>query len=939
MANLSAPTVAEPLYDCSTSLVVSGYVPGATVAIHAQPPGPGAAVQIGGGVSNSTSGQVFGVAAASMVPGAIITATQTFGGGTSPPSSGAVVEAALSVDAPVLTAPLLECGRCVRVDGLLPGVKVEVRDAGASIGHASAAGSAVHVPIAPPFATGHAITARQVYCGNPGPDSPALTVGAVREKKLQLAAPEVRTPLFACQPSVVVDGCMPGCQVELFVNGVPTAAGCAIGTAVNLGVAGGLVKGTSITAQLSLCNGAIQSPPSALGVVQPADAIPKPVVWPPLYEGDTSVLVGMTVSGEITTITADGVQIGMGGAGGGNAPLNVDPPLVAGQKVVATVELCSVKKSSLPVTVLPAPTTVNPPSIVKPLVACAPLVNVADCIPGAEVRVYAQSGGNTVLLGIAHAFSAATTVWTTPPLKTGWSVHATQKVGGTTSAPSAAVVVVAPPAPPTPALAKSILACARCVRVSGLVVGARVDVYQEGVWVGGAYAAGFEIDVAVYPGLAAGTTITATQTVCGKVSKAATAPVVRGPEKVPAPVLQPAFAGQAFVPATQLLPGAVVEVEEISVYGQVIGKACVTAGSAVIGVNLPLFAGGRLRARQTLCTTSAYSPTIVVAQPPEWPLGPGAFMAGFRLVADVPVSADVPFQGAAVGPCNGGMYDFVRPAANKAVVFYPATADGQDAPVAAGGPFPIVVFGHGRRWPSCFAQHGWEACAGAPQDTVEDYRQLSGILSHLARWGVVSIAPDLSWLAPDFGTESWRCVMADAAGYIVAQNGNAGSPLQGHLKTASLSLLGHSTSGIAALELAIGGTLSIDAVVLLAPAGGVNEASSLSPVPVMVIRGTADSGPFGDGGNSDNVYAAAGPPKHMVTITGANHFGFTDSLCILADPVSTVAQGDQQRIATAYLTAFFRRYVNGAVEVEDYLTGARPVEELEAFTIVVDSLT
>lgn len=234
------------------------------------------------------------------------------------------------------------------------------------------------------------------------------------------------------------------------------------------------------------------------------------------------------------------------------------------------MELCNVKKNSLPVNVLPAPKTVPPPTIAKPLIGCSLLVHLTDCIPGAEARVFAESGGNTVLLGVAKALGTAVTVWITPPLKVGWSVAATQ-------------------------------------------------------------------------------------TVCGKVSKAAKATVGRAPEKVPAPQLLPAIANKSYVEAANLVPGGIVEVEEISVYNQVIGKACAKAKTSAIGLNLPIFAGARLHARQTLCTSSPYSTTIDVAQPEEWPLGGGSFKAGFRLASDIPVSAGITFQGSSVGPCNGGL--------------------------------------------------------------------------------------------------------------------------------------------------------------------------------------------------------------------------------------------------------------------------------------------
>ncbi len=933
MAKLSAPTVSEPLYERASTVVLTGYVPGATLEIYADPPGPGPAVKVGGGVSNSASGQVFGVAPANMVAGAKITAVQIYLGDKSPPSPEVTVQTALGVDAPILTAPLLECAGCTAVGGLLPGVQAEVRDAGTTVGKSSAAGPTISVAISPPFKAGHTITARQVYCSSPGPDSPGLLVGAVKEQKIQLAPPEVDAPLFACQQSCGVWGCMPGCQVELFVNGAVAAAGCASSPGVSLGVGGGFLQGTSITARQSLCGGMIQSTLSAAVVVQPAANIPTPVIWPPLYEGDTSVLVGMTVAGEIVAISADGGQIGMGAGGGGNALLNVDPPLAAKQKIVATVELCKIEKTSLPVTVLPAPMAVPPPKIVQPLVDCSLSVDVIACIPGAEVRVFAEFKGNTVLIGLAKTLGTAVTVWVTPPLKVDYLVHATQKAGGIVSKPSEGVPVEPAPATTPPSLITPILACSRCVGVEKPIAGARIDVYQNNIWLGGAWAGGAVTHVSVYPGLTAGT-VTATQTVCGKVSQPAQADVSPAPEELPAPQLLPAFANKAYVTATNLTPGAMVEVEELDVYKQVIGKSCAGDKTAAVGLNLPLFAGARLRASQRLCNTSPWSKTIEVGQPEEWPLGAGPFKAGFRLVSDVPLSPDISFLGAS-SQCNGGTYDFVKPVASKAVIHYPAAADGQDAPFAAGGPFPIIIVGHGRRNPSCVPN--WQACPGAPTDIKEDYRQLSGILSHLARWGFVSIAPDIWWLASTFGGDDWDLVLADAIPYIIAENTKSGSPFKGKLKTTEVALMGHSTSGAASIRLAGSGKFSVAALALLAPASGAGTVASLAPKPIIVFHGTQDVGPFGDQGQSVNVYSAAGPRKHMVTLGGGNHFGFCDSLCILNDPPGTLAQADQQRITKAYLTAFFRRYLNGVGEVEDYLTGIRQVEELEAFTITVNA--
>ena len=124
---LSAPTVWEPLYTCTRTAVVAGFVPGATVDIFVTPPGSASPTRVGGGVSHSPTGRIFAVASGSMPVGGRVHAVQTLLGETSPPSRSVELQAPLAVDAPRLPGPLVACARCVFVDGLLPGADVEVR--------------------------------------------------------------------------------------------------------------------------------------------------------------------------------------------------------------------------------------------------------------------------------------------------------------------------------------------------------------------------------------------------------------------------------------------------------------------------------------------------------------------------------------------------------------------------------------------------------------------------------------------------------------------------------------------------------------------------------------------------------------------------------------------------------------------------------------------
>jgi hypothetical protein len=155
---LSTPSVWQPLFECTPIVVVSGYMPGATIDIYAQPPGGGGAVHIGGGSSSSASGQVFGVDATRMVASAVAVATQTYAGVVSPPSPAVSVQSPLAVTAPLLHAPLYECANCVLVDGMLPGSIAEV-SSGRVLGSSPAYAGSAEVGVSPALGANVAVSA------------------------------------------------------------------------------------------------------------------------------------------------------------------------------------------------------------------------------------------------------------------------------------------------------------------------------------------------------------------------------------------------------------------------------------------------------------------------------------------------------------------------------------------------------------------------------------------------------------------------------------------------------------------------------------------------------------------------------------------------------------------------------------------------------------
>ncbi len=957
--NISPPIIDEPVYACAGALVVSGYIAGAAIDIFLSPPpsgqGPGSSpTRIGGGISYSEIGQVFVVDATQVIDGATIYATQSLGGTKSPPSATVTVQSmppTSSPSRPQLNPPLLECATCVRVDAAIPGSRVEVLDAARSIGSGLAGGATLDIDLTAPLVASHLISAHDVYCGQGLPPSPSVggvvpTRGHVKDR-LFLPVPRIEEPVYACQRYVTVSGCRPGCTVGISIDRGRAQQSSTGGTSAMLMLASQLREGASLTAIETLCNGSISSEPSdPPTVVRPTALIPRPAISTPLYAGDTKVGVLASVVGELVTVKVDGAQVGAAtSSGAGTLAVGVHSRLIAGQRVIVDVSLCDVVKSSSPTLVQSTPSVVPVPLLPRKLFECSHSVLVEKCLPNAEVNVFETAGGRRVLIGTGRAqgsgAAVSTVVSVAPSLQRGWRVLATQQVGDKVSADSAGVTVELHPALDAPEVSSPVYACSRCVKVQGVVPGAHVDVSQDGLWVGGAYAAqGSSLVVDVNPPLRLHSTLQVTQTLCGDASSAGKAVVQAAPDPLPVPTLGAAYvyAGSSAVLVGGLVRGTLVEVEEVSSLQTVIGHAPAASAVQVIPLAVPLFSGAQVRVRQRLCVSSDYSPVVSAGYPPEWPLGAGAYGAGFLEVDDIPVSDRVQFEDVTFE----GM-TFKRPDKNRAMIYYPAAQqEGSAGASIADGRFPLIVVGHARRYPPSITA----TCSpDVPQDNSRDYTQLSGILSHLAQWGFVSICPDLSWLTADGSHGNREAVMEDAIDYMSSGDQKSGSPFFSKVSTDHIGVLGHSSGGNASVYLGTSGEYSVSVMALLAPAAttsaqDVEQLAAFSPNPALIVYGTEDvSSEYGADGAPPMYFSAAGPPKYMVTISGANHFGFTDSLCLSppGDGAATISQSDQQRIATAYVTALFARYFNGLMSMDAYLDGERPVEELESFGISIQA--
>jgi dienelactone hydrolase len=247
-------------------------------------------------------------------------------------------------------------------------------------------------------------------------------------------------------------------------------------------------------------------------------------------------------------------------------------------------------------------------------------------------------------------------------------------------------------------------------------------------------------------------------------------------------------------------------------------------------------------------------------------------------------------------------------------------ATGDDVPIigfapTSGGPYPVIVIGHGFQ---------------LPPSQYELYAE------RLATFGYVA-------LIPDFPTSFLGTAHTEVAENLLGALDWAASDasLAGKADTQNAGMTGHSLGGKGAL-LAATYDPRVKAVIALDPVDSAMncsptdcpDVSNLMPslaIPTGFLGETTDAtggfmacAPAAD--NYTTFYAGAQSPSFSVTVLGANHMsflddvascGFTCSFCNMA----TAPNAEVNAMARAYVTAFFERHLKGLAGYDAYLTG------------------
>jgi predicted dienelactone hydrolase len=190
---------------------------------------------------------------------------------------------------------------------------------------------------------------------------------------------------------------------------------------------------------------------------------------------------------------------------------------------------------------------------------------------------------------------------------------------------------------------------------------------------------------------------------------------------------------------------------------------------------------------------------------------------------------------------------------------------------AADGPYPVVLFSHGY--------------AGFPEQSAD-------LVTHLASWGFVVIAPDhverslsglLGTAAQGVEPSEDPAVLTASLDAAIADAESADSQLNGLLDLDKVAVAGHS-AGASAAYLTASSEDRVKAFIAYSVGTGRPDEDGNVPerpvpdVPGMVMVGSADG--IIEPASSIEVYDGMEPPKYLVEIADAGHLVFSD-ICLI----------------------------------------------------------
>lgn len=451
------PKVVGPLTELSAFVTVVGAMDGATVQLLANNAPVGLPT-----IASSLAINV-GLGGAKLIAGQQVTATQSDGVTTSPPSPlpelvGAAPIPATGLPAVVFLSLLHTCVDWVLIGGLIPGVDVEVLWRGRRIGSGTASGPVLSVNVSFPQtpSPGDILEARQSFTPAAGPVIQGPTVAS-----LPLApgppgeppAPAVQQP-FECDLAVLVSGLLDGVSLTLKHNADLLSGYPFIGSPVWATLARPVKGADTLAAKQEFRHCRRSGGFSAPVGVNPAPGLPLPVIVGPVCPNAPVLRVQNLRPGADVYIQAvkdpnTGILINQDlGHARAWAP-DCDFPLPPGWadhpdlvntpgklSIQLTQSNCGKYSAVASHAVAPLPGAVGTPALQPIPMQCARLVSVINLTPGAVATLRSDQPDAPQLSPPIPVAAATLSIFTYRPLRPAEQVWV-QQVGCGVDAESA----------------------------------------------------------------------------------------------------------------------------------------------------------------------------------------------------------------------------------------------------------------------------------------------------------------------------------------------------------------------------------------------------------------------------------------------------------------------------------------------------------------------
>jgi predicted dienelactone hydrolase len=257
------------------------------------------------------------------------------------------------------------------------------------------------------------------------------------------------------------------------------------------------------------------------------------------------------------------------------------------------------------------------------------------------------------------------------------------------------------------------------------------------------------------------------------------------------------------------------------------------------------------------------------------------------------------------------------------LIWYPTEAPGTedrdlggtvDAPLAAGGPFPLIAFSHGS--------------GGEPN-------QSRYLVKYLASHGFVVVAPPhpgsrasecgLNCGLPAASTQNRPHEIMAALDFVLAENEQAGALLEGAVDETRVGMTGHSYGGLTTL-LVMGGEYKdrFRAGAAMAPVA--NDAATVNiSAPFMLLAAERDTLVPIASTRSTYTVLPDDTERYFLWFEKAGHFAYNDSCVVGCSEVDSLKQARAHELINSYITAFLQTHV-GRAEPSDLLAADPEIE-------------